>query len=55
MGITMEDIIASNRIKEETCNNCKECLKNVLTSEQLEKFEDVFYAATQDYIIRRQV
>lgn len=55
MSVTMEDIIASNRAKTETCNNCKESLKGILTSEQLEKFEDVFYTATQDYIIRRQV
>ncbi|MBC8558172.1 hypothetical protein [Jutongia hominis] len=45
MAITMQDIIESNRIKREACENCKEDLKNILTSEQLEKFEDAFYSA----------
>ena len=54
MSVTMEDIIASNRAKIEACNNCKESLKGILTSEQLKKFEDVFYTAAQGYIFRRK-
>ena len=54
MAITMEDIITSNKIEAEACNNCKESLKGILTSEQLEKFEDAFYTAAQGYIFRRK-
>ncbi len=54
MAITMEDIIESNRIKAEAWNGCKESLKDDLTSEQLEKLEEVFYTAAQGYIFRRK-
>lgn len=54
MNTTMEDIIRSNRIKKEACEECKEDLKNILTSEQLEKFEEAFYSAAKGYIFRRK-
>ena len=41
-GTTMKDVIESNRVKAEAWNNCKESLKDDLTSEQLEKLEAVF-------------
>lgn len=53
MAITMEDIIENNRVKAEAWKDCKESLKDDLTSEQLEKLEEVFYTATQGYIFRR--
>ena len=46
----MEDIIESNRLKKEACDNCKEDLKDKLTPEQLQKFEDVFYTAARKYL-----
>lgn len=49
-AITMEDIIESNRLKKEACNNCKEDLKDKLTPEQLQKFEDVFYTVAKKSI-----
>ena len=54
MAITMQDIIESDRIKAEAWNGCKESLKDDLTSEQLEKLEDVFFTAAQGYIFRRK-
>lgn len=50
----MQDIIESDRIKAEAWNGCKESLKDDLTSEQLEKLEDVFFTAAQGYIFRRK-
>lgn len=54
MAITMEDIIESNKIKKEACNNCKDALKDKLTPEQLEKFEDPFYSAAEGYLFKRK-
>lgn len=53
-AITMEDIIESNRLKKEACNNCKEDLKDKLTPEQLQKFEDVFYSTAKGYLFSRK-
>ena len=52
--ITMEDIIESNRLKKEACDNCKEDLKDKLTPEQLKKFEDAFYSAANGYLFSRK-
>lgn len=49
-----EYIKESNRIKKETCKNCMEQLKDVLSDEQLEQFEDVFYSAVNGYILKRK-
>lgn len=53
-AITMEDIIESNRLKKEACDNCKDALKNKLTPEQLQKFEDAFYSAAKGYLFSRK-
>ena len=52
--ITLEDIRESNRIKKESCKSCMEQLKDVLSNEQLEKFEDAFYSAVNGYILKRK-
>lgn len=52
--VTMEDIIESNRLKKEACDNCKEDLKDKLTQEQLQKFEDAFYSAAKGYLFSRK-
>ncbi len=52
--ITIEDIIESNRLKKETCDSCKDALKDKLIPEQLQKFEDVFYTATKKYLCRKK-
>lgn len=54
MAIMMEDIIESNRIKKEACNNCKKALKDKLTPEQLEKFENAFYSAAEGCLYKRK-
>ena len=54
MAITMEDIIESNRVKAEAWNDYKDSLKDDLTSEQLEKLEEVFFTVAQGYIFRRK-
>lgn len=53
-AITIEEIIESNRIKKEACNNCKKELKDKLTPEQLQKFEDAFYSASKGYLFKRK-
>ena len=53
-AITIEEIIESNRIKKEACNNCKEELKDKLMPEQLQKFEDAFYSASKGYLFKRK-
>ena len=54
MAITMEDIIESNRIKKEICDNYMDALKDKLTPEQLQKFEDVFYSTAKGYLFSRK-
>lgn len=54
MNITLEDIRESNRIKREICKNCIEQLKDVLSDNQLEQFEDAFYSAVNGYILKRK-
>lgn len=41
-AITIEDIRESNRLKKEKCSEVKEAMKDILTEEQLEKFDKVF-------------
>lgn len=41
-AITIEDIRESNRLKKEKCSEVKEAMKDILTEEQLEEFDNVF-------------
>lgn len=50
----MKDIVESNRIKKEACNNCKDALKDKLTPKQLEEFEDAFYTVAKGYLFKRK-
>lgn len=50
MGITLKEIEESNRIKKIACENCKRALKDLLTPEQLAKFENDFYTVAEGYI-----
>ena len=54
MATTIEKIIESNRIKKEACNNCKNALKDKLTPEQLDKFEDIFYSVSEKYLFSKR-
>lgn len=49
--ITLKDIRESNRIKNEICESCMEDLKDVLSEDQLKKFEEVFYEATAGVVL----
>ena len=53
-AITMDKIIESNRLKKEAVENCKDALKDKLTPEQLQKFEDVFYSTAKGYLFSRK-
>ena len=52
--VTMENIIETNTIKKEICDNYMDALKDKLTPEQLQKFEDVFYTAAKKYLFSRK-
>lgn len=54
--ITMNDIIESDRIKREVIRNFKRDLKGklTLTSEQLDKFEDIFYSVSEGFLFSRK-
>ena len=52
--VTMEDVIESNRVKKEAVENCKDALKDKLTPEQLQKFEDVFYSTAKGYLFSKK-
>ena len=43
-----------NRIKKEICDNYMDALKDKLTPEQLQKFEDVFYSTAKGYLFSRK-
>lgn len=53
-GTTMKDIVESNSIKKEACNKCKDVLKDKLTPEQLQIFEETFYTAAEGYLFQRK-
>lgn len=44
----------SSYLKQEVCNNCKNALKDKLTQEQLQKFEETFYTAAEGYLFKRK-
>ena len=49
------DIIEkSNLIKQKGCEICKERLKGILSDEQLQIFEDVFYKVARNYIFKEK-
>lgn len=50
MSITLKEIEESNRIKKIACEKCKRSLKDLLTPEQLVKFENDFYSVAEGYI-----
>ena len=50
----VKDIKESNRIKKEICENCKEDLKEVLSNDQLNKFENCFYGAIANAVLGRR-
>lgn len=51
----LKDIRESNHIKKEICESCMEDLKDVLSDDQLKKFEEVFYEATANAILGRRI
>ena len=53
-AFSIKDIRESNRIKKEICESCMEDLKDVLSDDQLKKFEDCFYGATANAILERR-
>ncbi len=53
--IQMENnIVGSNRIQHETCENCKNQLKSILSNDEMKLFEDSFYRATKGYVFKRK-
>lgn len=52
--ITLEDIRESNCIKKETCKSCMEQLKDVLSDDQLKKFEETFYDAVAGVVLGKK-
>lgn len=54
MATTIEKIIESNRIKKEVIKNCRSDMKDKLTPEQLDKFEDIFYSVSEKYLFSRK-
>jgi hypothetical protein len=47
---TMMKVIESNRLKKKTCDRCIERLKDTLNAEQIRKFEEAFYSASDGYL-----
>lgn len=46
MGIiNIEEIRASDRLKEEKCSEAKAAIRDILSDDQLEKYDGVFEAA----------
>lgn len=52
--ISIEEIQKSNQLKKESCKSCIEQLKDILSNEELEQFEDAFYSAVNGYILKRK-
>lgn len=50
----VEKIRESNRLKREACENCKKELRDILSQEQMRKFEEFFYSNARGYIFRME-
>lgn len=50
----VEKIQESNRLKEETCENCKRELRDILSNEQIQKFEEIFYLNARGYLFGQE-
>ena len=46
----MMKVIESNRLKKKICDRCIERLKDTLNAEQIRKFEEAFYSASDGYL-----
>lgn len=51
--LTMMKVIESNRLKKKACDRCVERLKDTLNAEQIKKFEEAFYAASDGYLFSK--
>ena len=53
--ITTEEILESNRLKQEACDTIKEALKEKLSADDvtIELFERIFWADTKRYLFRK--
>lgn len=52
--VDIEEIRTSNQLKKEKCNEAKVAMRDILSEEQLERFEDAFYSAVNGYILKRK-
>ena len=46
----VEDVEKNERLKKEVYEECAECAKEYLSSEQMQKFEEAFFTAAEGYI-----
>lgn len=51
---TMKKVVESNRLKKKICDCCVERLKDTLNAEQIRKFEEAFYAASDGYLFSKR-
>lgn len=51
---TMRKVAKSNSLKKKTCDSCVERLKDTLNAEQIRKFEEAFYAASDGYLFSKR-
>lgn len=51
---TMEDILESNRLKEERLEAIKSDMKGILTKSQLDKLEQVFMTLTEGCMFTKE-
>lgn len=52
--LTMMKVVKSNSLKKKTCDRCVERLKDTLNAEQIRKFEEAFYAASDGYLFSKR-
>jgi len=50
----VEDIQESSCLKKEICESCMEELKGIFTDDQLKRFEESFYKATNNVALERR-
>lgn len=49
----MMKVVKSNSLKKKTCDRCIERLKDILNAEQIKKFEEAFYTASDGYLFSK--
>ena len=56
MGIikTLAEIAENEQAKKEVCNNIKDVMKDYMSTDKLDKVDEIFYSVAEGYVFTRK-